>query len=221
MERNKILIDVLNNKAFAVVRLNAPEKVVPTVEAIISGGIKNIELTLTTPDAYNVLRNLVNEFGDESVIGVGSVLSAEQVKRCADIGAKYIVSPVYKSEIVEEAHKFSIPAMPGAFTPTEILTAFEKGADVVKVFPADVLGMAFFKGVLAPMPHLKIMPTGGVTLTNAGDWFKAGACAVGVGSALLDKNAIEKDDYRKIEANAVTLMNSIREYENNSKKRSN
>ena len=99
--------------------------------------------------------------------------------------------------------------MPGAFTPTEIQTAFEAGADIVKVFPADVVGMAFFKGILAPMPHLKLMPTGGVSLTNAGDWLKAGACAVGVGSALLDKKAIESGNYEVLTENAKVLISSI------------
>ncbi len=99
--------------------------------------------------------------------------------------------------------------MPGCFTPTEIQTAYEAGADVVKVFPADVVGMAFFKGVLAPLPHLKLMPTGGVSLTNAGDWIKVGACAVGIGSALLDKKAIEEEDYNKLTQNAITFINNI------------
>jgi 2-dehydro-3-deoxyphosphogluconate aldolase/(4S)-4-hydroxy-2-oxoglutarate aldolase len=101
--------------------------------------------------------------------------------------------------------------MPGAFTPTECLTAQEYGADVVKVFPADVLGIDFFKGVKAPMPHLRLMPTGGVTLTNAGDWIKAGACAVGVGSALLDKKAIDAEDYNRLTENARTLIQSVRQ----------
>jgi 2-dehydro-3-deoxyphosphogluconate aldolase/(4S)-4-hydroxy-2-oxoglutarate aldolase len=101
--------------------------------------------------------------------------------------------------------------MPGAFTPTEIQTAYENGADIVKVFPADVLGMAFFKAVRAPMPYLKLMPTGGVTLTNAGDWLKAGACAVGVGTALLDKKAIDENNFSKLTENAMILVQSIAE----------
>jgi 2-dehydro-3-deoxyphosphogluconate aldolase/(4S)-4-hydroxy-2-oxoglutarate aldolase len=99
--------------------------------------------------------------------------------------------------------------MPGAFTPTEALTAYEAGADIVKIFPADIVGMAFFKGVLAPMPFLKLMPTGGVTLQNAGDWIKAGACAVGIGSALLDKKAIEEENYSKLTENAKIFNQSI------------
>ena len=129
-------------------------------------------------------------------------------------GAKYVVSPVFKKEIIDMAHKYDVPVMPGCFTPTEIQTAYEYGADIVKVFPADVLGMAFFKGILAPMPHLKLMPTGGVTLTNAGDWLKAGACAVGLGSALLDKEAVKTENYGKLTDNAKQIMNSINGYLN-------
>jgi 2-dehydro-3-deoxyphosphogluconate aldolase/(4S)-4-hydroxy-2-oxoglutarate aldolase len=99
--------------------------------------------------------------------------------------------------------------MPGAFTPTEIQSAYEAGADIIKVFPADILGMAFFKAVKAPLPHLKLMPTGGVSLTNAGDWIKAGACAVGVGSALLDRQAIEDGDYARLTENARILCASL------------
>ncbi len=120
-----------------------------------------------------------------------------------------MVSPVFKPEIIQTAHEYDLPAMPGAFSPTEILLAHEAGADIVKVFPADVGGMAFFKAVLAPMPQLRLMPTGGVSLTNAGEWLKAGACAVGVGSALLDKRAIAEEKYWVITENAKVLNQSI------------
>lgn len=213
MNKQNILDTILQNKAVAVVRLNDSEKVFPVVEAILKGGIKNIELTLTTPNSFQLLPLLDKEFGNESVLGVGSVLSDQQAQESIDLGAQYIVSPVFIKSLVDVAHKNDKPAMPGAFSPTEIFEAYEYGADVVKVFPADVVGMAFFKGIKAPMPHLKIMPTGGVTLTNAGEWLKAGACAVGVGSALLDKKAISGNDYDTITKNVEVLMNSIKEIE--------
>ena len=137
-------------------------------EAIAEGGVTAIEVTMTTPNALAVIEDVSRQLGDAVVVGVGSVLDAETTRRAVDAGARYVVSPVFKREIVDEAHRLGVPAMPGCFTPTEILAATEAGADIVKVFPADVLGMAFFKGVLAPMPHLKLMPTGGVSLTNAG-----------------------------------------------------
>jgi 2-dehydro-3-deoxyphosphogluconate aldolase/(4S)-4-hydroxy-2-oxoglutarate aldolase len=166
---------------------------------------------MTVPDALAQIRLVDKTFGSDLVLGVGSVLSADTARLAIDAGASYVVSPVFKPEIIAAAHARDVPALPGAFTPTEIQSAHEAGADVVKVFPADVLGMAFFKGVLAPMPHLRLMPTGGVSLTNAGDWFRAGACAVGVGSALLDKAAIAAGDWARLEENARTLMQSIGE----------
>ena len=167
---------------------------------------------MTTPNALAVLEYCVKQFGDTMLFGIGSVLDAATAKSAIEAGAKYVVSPIFKKEIIVAAHKEDIPAMPGAFTPTEILTATEAGADIVKVFPADILGMAFFKGVKAPMPHLRMMPTGGVTLTNAGDWLKAGACAVGVGSALLDNQAIAENNFSLLTENAKTLMQSIKSY---------
>lgn len=194
----------------AVIRLSDPNKLIKVAKAIYEGGVSGIEITMTVPNAIEVIADANKEIGAYMSVGVGSVLDANTAQRAIDAGANYVVSPIFKKDIVEMAHRNGVPAMPGAFTPTEIQTAFEAGADVVKVFPADVVGMAFFKGVLAPMPHLKLMPTGGVTLTNAGDWLRAGACAVGVGTALLDKKAIESENYTVLTDNAKILMESIR-----------
>ncbi len=202
----KILID---SGAIAVIRLADPKKLIKVAEAIYAGGVSGIEITMTVPDAIRVIADASKEIGSYMNVGVGSVLNVETAQKAIDAGAKYVVSPIFKKEIIEIAHRNDVPAMPGAFTPTEIQTAYECGADIVKVFPADVVGMAFFKGVLAPMPHLKLMPTGGVSLTNAGDWLKAGACAVGVGTALLDKKAIDSENYKALTDNAMILMESI------------
>jgi 2-dehydro-3-deoxyphosphogluconate aldolase/(4S)-4-hydroxy-2-oxoglutarate aldolase len=140
---------------------------------------------------------------------MGSVLNAADAQRAIDSGADFIVSPVFKTELIQTAHKNDKPSMPGCFSPTEIQTAYEAGADIVKVFPADVLGTTFFKGIKAPLPHLKLMPTGGVTLTNGGDWIRAGACAVGIGSALINNNAVEEENYSLLTENAKILMQSI------------
>ncbi len=210
MNRAEIVSSIIKAKAIAVIRLSDPGKLIKVAEAIYEGGILSIEITMTIPDAINVIKLAVKEIGEIMNIGVGSVLNADVAKQAIDAGGKYIVSPVFKKEIIETAHKNNIAAMPGAFSPTEIQTAFEAGADIVKVFPADVIGMAFFKGVLASMPHLKLMPTGGVTLTNARDWIKAGACAVGVGSALLDKKAVSSGEYNVLTTNAKMLMENLR-----------
>ncbi len=205
----KIAESLINGGAVAVIRLADASKLVKVAEAIYKGGVSAIEITMTVPDAINVIKSACKEIGSYMNVGVGSVLDPETAKKAIDAGANYVVSPIFKKEIIETAHANGVPAMPGAFTPTEIQTAYEAGADLVKVFPADVVGMAFFKGILAPMPHLKLMPTGGVSLTNAGDWLKAGACTVGVGSALLNKKAIETGNYEVLTENAKVLMGSI------------
>lgn len=206
---NKALNIIFDNKAVAVIRMSNSSKLIKVAEAIYKGGVKSVEITMTVPGALKIIEEASKTIGDYINIGVGSVLNKQTANDAINAGAKYVVSPIFKLEIVQEAKRLNTPVMPGAFTPTEIFTAFEAGADVVKVFPADIVGMAFFKGVLAPMPHLKLMPTGGVSLTNAGDWLKAGACAVGVGSALLDKKAIEDENYDLLTQNAQKLMESI------------
>lgn len=210
-QRSQILDRVLESGVVAVVRMPDSRKLIRIVDAIREGGITAIEITMTTPNALEVISEVAESMGDVVEIGVGSVLDAGTARRAIEAGAKYIVSPVFKREVIDAAHEHGLPAMPGAFTPTEILEATEAGADVVKVFPADIVGMAFFKGVLAPMPHLKMMPTGGVSLTNAGDWIRSGAVAVGVGSALLDRKAIADGDFAKLTENARTLRRSVEE----------
>jgi 2-dehydro-3-deoxyphosphogluconate aldolase / (4S)-4-hydroxy-2-oxoglutarate aldolase len=209
--REQIVARIQEIGAVAVIRMTDSKKLLRVSEAIHEGGVSAIEVTMTVPNALQMIEEVARELGDEVVVGVGSVLNAETARQAIEAGARYVVSPVFKAEVVDEAHRLGVAVMPGAFTPTECLTAQEYGADVVKVFPADVLGIDFFKGVKAPMPHLRLMPTGGVTLTNAGDWIKAGACAVGVGSALLDKKAIEAESWGQLTENARTLIQSVRQ----------
>lgn len=211
MDRTIILEEILKRKAVAVIRVKEPDKLKKVIEAIHAGGVSFAEITMTVPNAIQLIEKMNEELDDDIIIGVGSVLNAAVAENAIRAGAKYVVSPILKKEIIETAHKYNVPAMPGCFTPTEIQYAFELGADIIKVFPADVVGMEFFKAILAPMPHLKLMPTGGVTLTNAGNWLKSGACAVGIGSALLDKEAIKSENYSKLTDNARLIMKSINE----------
>ena len=209
MSREEIVQQIIENGAVAVLRLNDGSKFEKVAEAVYIGGVKSIELTMTTPGAIELLSTARKNFHNEMLFGMGSILNEQMAMDAVNAGAAYIVSPIYKREIIDTAHRFDLPVMPGAFSPTEILDAFEYGADVVKVFPADVLGMEYFKGIKAPMPHLKLMPTGGVNLTNAGDWLKAGACAVGIGTALLNKKAIEENRFEVLAENAKILMLNI------------
>ena len=210
MTKQEILKTVFDEKVVAVVRVEDSEKLKKVINAIYTGGVKIIEITMTVPNAISMIEKMTNEFGDKVLIGVGSVTDKQTAKDAIAAGANYVVSPVTKKEVVETVLKLDKPVMPGAFTPTEALNAFEMGADIVKIFPADVLGMNFFKGILAPMPQLKLMPTGGVSLTNAGEWLKVGACAVGVGTALLDKAAIKNENYELLTTNAKTIIETIK-----------
>ena len=209
MPRQEIVQKLIRSGAIAVIRMGDSKKLMRVAEAILKGGVSAIEITMTTPNALKIIEEAAKELGEDAQIGVGSVLDAKTARSAIDAGATYVVSPIFKAEIVQTAHRHDLPGMPGAFSPTEILLAHEAGADIVKIFPADVVGMDFFKSVLAPIPQLRLMPTGGVTLTNAGDWLKAGACAVGVGSALLDKKAIAEEKYSVLTENARILKESI------------
>lgn len=208
-DRSSLLHRLAGLGAVAVVRSQHPDRLLPAVEALIEGGVEAIEITLTVPGALDQIRRVRDELGDRVVLGVGSVTDAATATEAIEAGARYVVSPVFKAEIIDAAHALGAAAMPGCFTPTEAQRAHEAGADVVKVFPAGVLGMPFFKAVLAPLPHLKLMPTGGVTLDNAGDWLRAGAVAVGVGSALWDDGAVAEGDYARLTDNAQRLCASI------------
>lgn len=209
MSKKLILDEIFKRKAVAVLRVKEEDKLKKVIEAIDAGGVSVAEITMTVPNAIKLIEKMSNELDEHIIIGVGSVLSKEVAEDAIKAGAKYVVSPILKKEIIEMAQKYDVPVMPGCFTPTEIYSAFEMGADIVKVFPADIVGMPFFKAILAPMPHLKLMPTGGVSLTNAGDWLKAGACTVGIGSALLDNIAIKEENYLKLTENAKIIMSSI------------
>jgi 2-dehydro-3-deoxyphosphogluconate aldolase/(4S)-4-hydroxy-2-oxoglutarate aldolase len=210
MSRLEIVNEMKDNGVVAVVRTKHPDKLIKIAEAIYEGGVKFIEITMTVPNALKMIEQVRNSVRDEIIIGVGSVLDSGTAQNAIDAGAQFVVSPIFKKDIIDTAHKNNVPAMPGTFTPTEMLTAHQSGADVIKVFPADVLGMKFFKAVKAPIPDLNLMPTGGVNLDNAGEWIRAGACAVGVGTALLDVQAIEENNYKKLTENARRINDSIK-----------
>lgn len=196
----------------AVIRMHDPQRLAPVLEAVVEGGVRAIEITMTVPGALDQIADTHARFGADIILGVGSVRDSAGARAAVDAGARFVVSPIFFPEIIATAHELGVPAMPGCFTPTEIAAAERAGADVVKVFPADILGMSFFKSVLAPMPDLKLMPTGGVSLTNAGEWLAAGACIVGIGSALIEKDAIAFENYAQIRENARTVRACIDDY---------
>jgi 2-dehydro-3-deoxyphosphogluconate aldolase / (4S)-4-hydroxy-2-oxoglutarate aldolase len=193
----------------AVIRMKDPDKVQAVVDAIAAGGVRAIEVTMTVPGAIGLIRALAPRMPAGFLFGAGTVLDAETAAQVIDAGAQFIVSPVFRRSLITACHERGVPVTPGCFTPTEILDAWDAGADIVKVFPATALGPGYIKDVRAPLPQVKLMPTGGVTVENAGDWIKAGAAAVGVGSALLDTKAIEAGDYAVLRARAERIVANV------------
>jgi 2-dehydro-3-deoxyphosphogluconate aldolase/(4S)-4-hydroxy-2-oxoglutarate aldolase len=197
--------------AVAVVRLHSTEAAIRVADALHAGGVTALEITVTVPDAFAVIAAIARRFGDAVCVGVGTVLDTQTVRGAVAAGARYVVSPVFRPEVIVESHRLGVPAMPGAYTPTEILAAHDAGADVVKVFPADTLGPGYIKSVLAPMPFLRLMPTGGVTPDNVGQWLDAGAVAVGLGGALVDGALVANGDWEAITARARKVAHAVAE----------
>jgi 2-dehydro-3-deoxyphosphogluconate aldolase / (4S)-4-hydroxy-2-oxoglutarate aldolase len=194
----------------AVIRANSKDQLIGITEALLAGGVPAIEVTMSTPKAIAGIEMLADRFGDSAVIGVGTVIDAATARDAIGAGAQYVVSPMFDEEIVATARRYGKIVIPGAFTPTEILRAWSAGADVVKVFPSTGLGPQYFKDILAPLPQLRLTPTGGVDLKNVGDWIKAGAVFVGAGSSLVSKDALGKNDWASITANAKAFVEAIR-----------
>ena len=194
----------------AVIRMQDPDRLRAVIDALADGGVRAIEVTMTVPGAIDLIHRLSSTLSDDLLLGAGTVLDAQTATRVIDAGASFVVSPVLKPAIIDVCHRNGVAALPGCFSPTEILTAWESGADIVKVFPATALGPSFFTDVRGPLPQLKLMPTGGVTLDNAGDWIRAGAVAVGVGTALLDRAAIAAGNYDVLRANAARITAGVR-----------
>jgi 2-dehydro-3-deoxyphosphogluconate aldolase / (4S)-4-hydroxy-2-oxoglutarate aldolase len=193
----------------AVIRLKDGRALRAVVDALVAGGVRALEVTMTVPGAVDLIRQLAPTLPSGFLLGAGTVLDQETARAVIGAGAAFVVSPVFRPEVIRACHECGAAAMPGCFSPTEILAAHECGADIVKVFPATALGPQFIKDVRAPLPHLKLMPTGGVTVNNAGDWIRAGAAAVGLGSALIDAAAIDRGAFDVIERNARQVVANI------------
>jgi 2-dehydro-3-deoxyphosphogluconate aldolase/(4S)-4-hydroxy-2-oxoglutarate aldolase len=193
----------------AVIRLKDPGKLRAVVDAMAEGGVRVLEVTMTVPGAVDLIRALAPSLPAGFLIGAGTVTDVATARAVIDAGASFVVGPVFRPEVIAACHERDVAAMPGCFSPTEILAAHESGADIVKVFPATMLGPQFLRDVRAPLPQVKLMPTGGVTLENAGEWIRAGAVAVGLGSALLDATAIGSGRFDIITANARTVVANV------------
>jgi len=193
----------------AIIRMKDPSALRAIVDALVEGGVLALEVTMTVPGAVDLIRQLAPTLPRGFLLGAGTVTDAETAARVVDAGAQFIVSPVFRPALIEACHRHSVAALPGCFTPTEILDAWDAGADLVKVFPATALGPTYIRDVRAPLPHVKLVPTGGVTPENAGDWIRAGAAAVGMGSALLDTAAIAAGQFSKLTDLAARAMRHV------------
>jgi 2-dehydro-3-deoxyphosphogluconate aldolase/(4S)-4-hydroxy-2-oxoglutarate aldolase len=207
--RDSVLKQIIDTGVVAVIRASSKEQLNGIADALVAGGVLALEVTMTTPKAIAGIQMLADRLGDSAVIGVGTVIDPATARDAIAAGAQFVVSPAFDPEIVATTRRYGKVSIPGGFTPTEILRAWTAGADIVKVFPSTALGPAFFKDILAPLPQLRLTPTGGVDLKNCGDWIKAGAACVGVGSAMLSKDALAKSDWPAITALAKSFVAAI------------
>jgi 2-dehydro-3-deoxyphosphogluconate aldolase/(4S)-4-hydroxy-2-oxoglutarate aldolase len=210
VSRLQVLREIESSGVVAVIRMQKADQLRAVIDALLEGGVRALELTMTVPGAIGLIEELAKDLPGEFQLGAGTVLDTETARQVILAGAKYIVAPVLNLDVITLCHRYDVAIMPGCFTPTEILTAWQAGADLIKVFPATALGPSYFKDVRAPLPQVRLMPTGGVTMENAGEWIKAGAVAIGVGSALVDTKAIASGNFAQITKNAKSLIESVR-----------
>ncbi|PMQ01715.1 MAG: 2-dehydro-3-deoxyphosphogluconate aldolase [Dictyoglomus sp. NZ13-RE01] len=210
MSRFQTLDKIIDCGVVAVIRVDSSDELLNIAKALKDGGVIGIELTMTTSGALNILPEIKKQMGKEIVLGVGTVLDPETARMAILAGADFIVSPILKPEIIKICHSYDKVVIPGAYTPTEILRAWEEGADVVKLFPAESLGPSYIKAIHGPMPYIRISPTGGVSLENVGEFIKAGACFVGVGGNLVDKKAVKEQKFEIITQTAKAFVEEVK-----------
>ncbi len=208
--RSEIIARLTDPGIIAVVRAQKPEQVIPLSEALLDGGVIAIEITMTTPNAIAAIRDARQKLGDRALIGVGTVLDAATCRSALQAGAEFVVTPILRPEFVPIVHAADRPIMLGAYTPTEAQSAYEAGADFIKIFPADTLGPDYIKGIRAPLPHLRIVPTGGVDVHNVADFLKAGCAALGVGSSLVSTKILQEANWPELARKAAEFVSAAR-----------
>ncbi|MEO9892711.1 bifunctional 4-hydroxy-2-oxoglutarate aldolase/2-dehydro-3-deoxy-phosphogluconate aldolase [Aurantibacter sp.] len=207
MTKEEIVTELKETIVVAIIRLDRAEDVYPTAMALFEGGITAIEITVGTPNALSEINKIAQHKG--ILAGVGSVVDAKTAASAIKAGAQFIVTPASKKEVIDMAHKHGKPILSGAFSPTEILQAYDWGADIIKLFPAGALGINYYKAIKAPMPYIPIMPTGGVTELNAVEWLEHGAPCLGVGSELTNTNLIRNKDFKGITELAKSFRKTV------------
>ncbi len=209
MKRSEVVSRIIESGVVAVIRMKDTKRLLNVVEAVRQGGVKSIEITMTVPGAVEIIRNISTAVPPDVLLGAGTVVDEETANQVIDAGAAFVVGPVLNLGVVSLCGGRNVAVIPGCYTPTEILTAWNAGADIIKVFPATSLGPKYFKDLMGPFPDIRLMPTGGVTIDNVGEWIAAGACAVGIGSDLLDKKAIDEERYEVLTERAARMVQNF------------
>ncbi len=210
MNRTEKLELMRSTGVIAIMRANSSDQLIAAADAISAGGVRVIEVTMTTPGALGVIEEATSRYGDSVLFGAGSVLDAETARAAILAGAGFVVAPTLKVAVIELCNRYSIPAMPGIFTPTEALTAWEAGAAMVKLFPASIGGPDLIKAIKAPLPQLEIVPVGGVDLTTATDFIRAGSAALGVGSSLVSQKLLDMGDMGELTRRAEAFIAAVK-----------
>jgi 2-dehydro-3-deoxyphosphogluconate aldolase/(4S)-4-hydroxy-2-oxoglutarate aldolase len=209
MDKREMMELIQETGVIAIMRAKSSDQLLAAADAIKAGGVQAIEVTMTTPGALDVIRQATERYGADVLFGVGSVLDPESARAAILAGAQFVVCPTLNLKTIELCHRYAIPVVPGAYTPTEILTAWEAGADMVKVFPASVGGPAYFKAIKGPLPQVKLVPVGGVDLDTTAGFIRAGADAVGVGSALVSQKLLDAGDFAALTERARRLRQEV------------
>ncbi len=208
-DREIIVQRILEQGLIAIVRARTADQILPLTHALLEGGVQCVEITMTTPDALGAIHRASQYFRHRALIGVGTVLNTQTARDAIEAGAEYVVTPITRTEIVNATHQQGKPVMLGAYTPTEAQIAHEAGADFIKLFPADSLGPAYVKALRAPLPHLRVVPTGGVDLATAAAFLQAGCSALGVGSSLVSSTILQSSNWPELTRLAQAFRNII------------
>jgi 2-dehydro-3-deoxyphosphogluconate aldolase/(4S)-4-hydroxy-2-oxoglutarate aldolase len=210
MSRDATLSRMIQSGVVAVLRAPNGEILADVASALLAGGVEAIEVTFTVPGAHRVIEQVADRLGDKILLGAGTVLDPETARVALLAGAEFIVSPTVNLKVIELCRRYDKAVMPGALTPTEVITAWEAGADIVKIFPSELTGPGYLKALRGPLPQVRMMPTGGVNLQTAADFLRAGACALGIGGSLVEPKAIANRDMARIESLARQYVEIVR-----------
>ncbi|NQT39411.1 MAG: bifunctional 4-hydroxy-2-oxoglutarate aldolase/2-dehydro-3-deoxy-phosphogluconate aldolase [Planctomycetes bacterium] len=211
MSKGVTLHRIIDTGVVAVMRAPSGEMLCDVAEALLQGGVEAVEITFTVPGAHKVLEQVADRLGDKILLGAGTVLDPETARTALLAGAEFVVSPTTNLDVIRLCRRYDKAVMPGALTPTEVLTAWEAGADIVKVFPSDITGPRYLKDLHGPLPQIRLMPTGGVTLETAADFLRAGACALGIGGSLVESKAVASGDMARIESLARQYIEIVKQ----------